>query len=672
MTTITLHNAAFAELAAPLVELGLLSLTDAHVADRLGALVGEDDAAVLLGVALAVAAPAAGHTGVALEQDLVRLQQALREPTARQDTELATRALQLLPPQPDVFARMVLASRLVGDDPATLRPLVMTQGLLQTHRMASYEARLAAALRKRAIALPLAAGQVAALGDALRRIGGGQTRNPAQEQAVVVAAASALSVICGGPGTGKTTTVRKLLLALRAALGEPNLRVALAAPTGKAAARLRESLLAPPSAGQLDGLDEGERAWLATLPTSTLHRLLGTQARTPSRFRHTATDPLPYALIVVDEASMIDVALMCKLVEATPLDARLVLLGDRNQLASVQAGSVLADITQPPAERVGVDGALQALLTAALGPTFASAPLAARPDPLAASMIRFHQAFRFQTPTLGDVIYAVAAASEWPEGSDEERRAIDDVVASVQRPDPSVLRLLPHGEAAKTISPQLIEAAAAVFVAAVAPVLVSGHPATRADEATALRAIDAVRVLAAHREGRFGVSGLNAQLSEAVQARLKLTAAESRQRWWPGRLVLVTENDHESGLFNGDIGVVLRGGERANVLFAGADGPWRVPAASLPAHETAFAMTIHKSQGSQFDHVYVVLPREDSRLLSRELLYTAMSRARGRLTLCGDPALLRAALLRRVQRATALGSRLWTEEPEVPPRQAPP
>ena len=662
MTTITLRNEAFAALAEPLVQLRLLGLTDVHVADRLGAIVGEQDAAILLGAALAVAAPAAGHTGVDLAQALSRLQQALREPASQQDSEVAARALALLPTQPEAFARQVLASALVGDSPAVFRPLVTTQGLLQTHRMASYEARLAAALRQRARVLALAAPQVKALGEALSRVAGDFTRHAAQEQAAVVAAACALSVISGGPGTGKTTTVRKLLLALRAALGEPNLRVALAAPTGKAAARMREALLSRPPPGRSDGIRDDERAWLATLQTSTLHRLLGVQGRSSSRTRHSASDPLPYAIIVVDEASMIDVAMMCKLVEATPPDSRLVLLGDRNQLASVEAGSVLADITQPPPERVGVDAALQALLIEALGPNFPSPPLAARPDPLAACMIRYRQAFRFETPALGDAISSVAAASECGEGSRDEAQAVADVLRLLQRADPGAVCLVPHGGSSRSLARQHVDAAAATYGAAMAPLFGSGRRATTDEEDTALRAIDAVRVLCAHREGPFGVSGLNAQLSEAVQAQLQLSAAERGQRWWPGRLVLVTENDYENGLWNGDIGIVLRGGERADVLFAGPDGPRRVPAPSLPAHETAFAMTIHKSQGSQFDHVYVVLPQDDSRLLSRELLYTAMSRARRRLTLCGDAGLLQTALLRRVQRATALAGRLWTED----------
>lgn len=660
MKTLTVHNQAFAKLCTPLVALRVLDQTDVHVADRLGAIAGVQDPEVLLGAAFAVAAPAGGHTGVALERVHEQVEMARRQARASAGATQAELEAPTLPADPVAWRDSVVMSSLVGRSPADFRPLVWNYGLLQTHRMTMYEERLARALRARARVLPLEPTQRMALRGALTRLAGSFSREPEQEAAAAVAAMCALSVITGGPGTGKTTTVRKVLLALRAALQQPDLRVALAAPTGKAAARMREALLAPPPAGHSDGLTDDERQWLGKLQTSTLHRLLGYQPRTPSRYRHNADNPLAYQLIVVDEASMIDVAMMCKLVEATPPDTRLVLLGDRNQLASVDAGSVLADVTQLPDDSAGMSPLLRELVSEVVGEGSAPPALATRPDALAECMVRFFKAFRFEAAALGRVIYGVAAASALPEGSEAEKQQVRNVLQQLQAPDATaVLALLPHAEKARGWDPKLVEQAANAYRDALAPLFPPGRPASTSAEVEALQAIDKVRVLAAHREGPFGVSGLNAQLTEAVQGLLQLSNSERRQRWWPGRLVLVTQNDYENNLWNGDIGIVLRGGERADVLFAGPDGPRKVPAAALPAHETAFAMTIHKSQGSQFGHVYVVLPKEDSRLLSRELLYTAMSRARSQLTVSGDAKLLEQALLRRVQRATALGARLW-------------
>lgn len=658
MRPLYLQNAEFARLAMPLVQLRLLSLADVHVADRLAGLANESDPAVLLAAACTVGAQAGGHTGVALSA-LPGSLQAKVAAAAEVDPQASADALAALAALGGEWAGKVRTSGLVATGTDQLRPLVCAGDLLQTHRMADYEARLAGALRGRARLLPLTSTQHQALGEALVRLGGSFVREPEQERAAAVAAMCALSVISGGPGTGKTTTVRKVILALRAALGEPDLRVALAAPTGKAAARMREALLAGPPAGQSDGIADEERQWLGKLQTSTLHRMLGYQPRTPSRFRHNPANPLAFQLIVVDEASMIDVAMMCKLVEATPPDARLVLLGDRNQLASVDAGSVLADVTQLPVDRTGMGAELRARVEAVLGSAFAPQQ-AARHDPLAECMIRFRKAFRFETKQLGEAIYGVAAASELPERSEAERDQVAAVIKHLQTADSTVLKLVTPSAGAKVWEAGLVEEAVEAYQQALAPLFAKSGRVDAEIEAKALREIDNVRVLAAHREGPLGVSGLNAQLVDALRNKLGLTPGERRQRWWPGRLVLVTQNDYENQLWNGDIGIVLRGGEHADVLFAGPNGPRKVPAAALPAHETAFAMTIHKSQGSQFEHVYVVLPKEQSRILTRELLYTAMSRARKRLTLYAATETLQTALMLRVQRATALGARLWT------------
>jgi exodeoxyribonuclease V alpha subunit len=333
-----------------------------------------------------------------------------------------------------------------------------------------------------------------------------------------------------------------------------------------------------------------------------------------------------------------------------------VLLGDRNQLASVEAGSVLADVTAgsgdlglclPPALKARLDAVWpQAVVQAKLDPQ--------APD-FAAGMVRFTQAFRFANHDLRDAIYALAAASDTTDAATMAQKLAQalDLLLSGKA---TGLRHVPHQDDGQNCDPQVLAAAAQTYAQALRPLL-QARPDDTTTQQQALQGMDAIRVLAAHRKGTLGVSGLNVVLSQLVQQELGLTEAETRQELWPGRLILVTQNDYETGLWNGDLGIVLRGSRK--VLFSGPDGPRQVAVAALPPHETAFAMTIHKSQGSQFVHTVVVLPAKDTRLLSRELIYTAISRAKKQLTVCGDPRVLRTALQRRVQRATNLAGLLW-------------
>lgn len=683
-----LQNARFAARAEPFVEAGLLDPTDIHVVGRLASLAEVDDPDVLLGLAFALRAPRVGHTGVDL-RTIART--AVRE---RPPSRTPEGAVALDWPEPEGWATRTHASRLVGPRGS---PFERLGDLIQTGRLAGYERRLAEALIRRAGFVPESVIDNSRLAEDVARLFHSDERSARQRLAGVIATLSRTAVISGGPGTGKTTTVRAVLLLLSGQSPTPP-HVALAAPTGKAATRMRDSLLTD----MPDAVTADERGWLTGLQAGTLHRLLGWQPHSPSRFRHNRDQPLPHDVVVIDESSMVDVAMMCKLVEAVRPDARLILLGDRNQLASVEAGSVLADLTQlagasgirliPNAAR-RVEAVLGASSTA--GNTDPEAP------PLAAGMVHFTQAFRFANSKLAAPIAALTAASL----TDDPVRVAEQLEAALRGLTPETpdhgwsegrlvgaIHFRPHstrvpapgfGAAAAQpgtagapaprsrdrhaggtqlrlfgapgipigVGPGVIDDIVAEYKGCLAPLRrdPSGHAAWLAS----LRCIEDVRVLCAHRRGPFGVSGLNAAIFDGLR-----DGATSRPEEWVGRLVLVSENDYEHDLWNGDVGLVAREHGVPSVLFLRADGVKTVALSAMPAHETAFAMTIHKSQGSQFKHVFVVLPPEQTPILTRELVYTGISRAKSSLTLCCSRDVLRAGLERRVIRASGLAERL--------------
>jgi exodeoxyribonuclease V alpha subunit len=682
--TATLHNEAFAKRATPLLEAGTLTLSDLHVVDRLARRAGESRPDVLLALALAARAPRQGHTGVRLR---AVVEETLVEPGAE-----GSAAPFRWPQDPDAWLEDVRSSPLVattdGDD-AERRPFVYQHGLLQVARIAGYEERLAGALRQRARAVDLVEVDVPRLRHDLEELFAPEGTQPGavtpelhvtkQVLAATMTVLARTTVISGGPGTGKTTTIRKVLVALYEQArrrGLPPPRVALAAPTGKAAARMGESLAQLPDDTKRParGISDEAWTWLTGLVPTTLHRLLGWQPRTPSRFRHDAETPLPFDVVVVDEASMIDVALMCKLVEAVAGDARLVLLGDRNQLVSVDAGSALADVTAG-AGRHGIRLPTDAVerLDAVLGEGAASRHEDPSAPALAACMVHFTEAFRFETKALRTPIYALADASgegETAVDAPHLARAVTALLHCTTRdrraarddrpvPEGTDVRHVPHESNGRHLADSVLKDIVATYAWTVRPLRADTGETARQ---TVLRRVDALRVLAAHRSGTLGVDGLNRTITAKLVDHLQVPSSQWGTPWWTGRMVLVTENDYEHDLWNGDIGVVVRTAERTEVVFPGRDrgAPTRaVAAASMPAHETAFAMTIHKSQGSQFDHAVVVLPEAMSRILTRELVYTGISRAKERLTLCGDEHVLRQSLVARVHRATSLEARLW-------------
>nr|WP_090343739.1 exodeoxyribonuclease V subunit alpha [Mycolicibacterium malmesburyense]CRL74925.1 exodeoxyribonuclease V subunit alpha [Mycolicibacterium malmesburyense] len=409
-----------------------------------------------------------------------------------------------------------------------------------------------------------------------------------QRAAAELALSQGLTVLTGGPGTGKTTTVARLLGVLASGT---RLRIALAAPTGKAAARLQEAVQL-----EVDKLDAADREALSGLHATTLHRLLGSRPDTSARFRHNRANRLPHDVIVVDETSMVSLTMMARLLEAVRPEARLILVGDPDQLASVEAGAVLADL---------VDG---------LG---------------AGRIAELKTSHRF-----GESIGRLAGAI---------RAGDADAVVDVLRAGGEHIEWVDTDEPSDDLRKVLVPNAIALRTAAVL-----------GDADAALGILTEHRLLCAHRRGPYGVRYWNHQVERWLS---ELTGEPIWSTWYAGRPILVTANDYGLNLYNGDTGVaVLRDG----VLRAVIAGTERLEFATsrLAEVDTMHAMTIHKSQGSQADEITVLLPPEDSRLLSRELFYTAVTRAKKKVRVVGPQASVRAAVERRAVRASGLARRL--------------
>jgi exodeoxyribonuclease V alpha subunit len=543
-------------------EAGVLAAADLHVARRLAELAGEGDESVILAAALAVRGPRLGHVYV----DVATIRD-----TVTVDTEEPVDLTAL--PWPDDWPDRLASSPLVavGEEPGDPRPLRLVGSALYLDRYWREERQVAADLQ-------------ALMGDELPAVGAERFfEQGRQREAAETALRRRFAVIAGGPGTGKTTTVARTL-ALLLEQGDP--LVALAAPTGKAAARLTEAV--HDEAAKLDVSDD-VRARLMALEASTLHRLLGWRPGTRSRFRHDRGNRLPHDVVIVDEASMVPLTRMARLVEAVRANARLILVGDPDQLASIEAGAVLGDIV----------GAAHA------------------------GVVKLDHVYRF-----GEQIGRLAEAIR--RGDGDGAVAALDGVTWIADPDDAVE---PLRELAVDTARQVRDAA------------------REGDGARAIEALGAFRLLCAHRRGPYGVSGWTARM----EAWLGNEAGE----WYVGRPLLVTENDYALRLYNGDTGVVIDAGD--DQVVAAFERGREIVAFSptrLAAVETVYAMTVHKSQGSQFGTAAVLLPDPSSPILTRELLYTAVTRARDRLILVGGEEAIRAAVERPVARASGLRSLL--------------
>jgi exodeoxyribonuclease V alpha subunit len=602
---------------------GVLNPADVHTAETVCRIGGEADERVRLALALTVRALRNGSVCIDLRTV---------HSTAFDEAEPAIDIAKPEWPEPDAWIAACKASPLVSDgaeEPGG-RPMRLAGGLLYLERYWQQEELVRRQLQRR-FAAPAPEIDQSRLAAALVRLfdheGLAAGEADLQQLAAAVGALGRVSVLAGGPGTGKTTTVARLLALLRDQPG-PVLRIALAAPTGKAAARLEEAVRA--ATAHLDPTDQRR---LGELSASTLHRLLGWLSSNRGRFRHDATNQLPHDVVIVDEMSMVSLTMMARLLEAVRPGARLVLVGDPDQLSSVEAGAVLADIARAPG---APDAALgQRLLELDLITDGQPAPVH--------GVVQLTHTWRF-----GGAIDALARAI---------RAADADAAVAVLRSGASDVRFsevdlesVPTEALAKVLADmtaQVREAGVAMLAAA-----------RSGDVAGALAALDRHRLLCAHRRGPYGVLrwGLEVErwLADAIPG-----YGEDGE-WYVGRPLLVTANDYEMSLYNGDTGVIVE--TPAGVRAAFARGAATLyPPVRLDAIQTVHAMTVHRAQGSQFATVSFVVPPPDSPLLTRELLYTAVTRARRQVNLIGSEEAIRRAIQRPANRASGLRDRLATD-----------
>lgn len=660
----------------PFLDAGVLGPAEVHTAAGLGRLCGEPDPEVLLALALAVRAPLHGHVCVDLHAlDEAILLDSVGDPGARRPLS------RLLPTDREAWRASVAGSRTLVRSPDEDRstPLVLDGSELYLDRIFDYQRRLAGAVLTRARLDDLALVDAPLFRQGLETLFP-EVRHPEQPLdrqglAVAMAALRPLCIVSGGPGTGKTWAIRNLLVLLfaqwavaRRAGSRTPFRVALTAPTGKAASRMHEALrqglvsLDPTALtavlGEAASPDE-VRAALDGLQASTLHRLLGFRPDAPTRFRHGPHNPLPHDLVIVDETSMVDLALMTRLMEAVRPEARLVLLGDRHQLASVEAGTVLSDLCGRTGQALALSPSFAQALNTRLGLPL-SEPLAASSDErgLRDSLVQLVKNRRFADNT-GIGAFARACLSRPFDAAAVLSLFTDDG-------DDRALALIPHAARGTDLCPE----ARNLAIRGYRPYLerlragpLEGESPERFHRQV-LAAFDRFRVLCVHREGPLGVAGLNQRLFEDLRAE-GLLPTPGGQGPVPGEPLLVLRNAPSLGRYNGDLGLVvvgLSGPDRGRLLVAFPGPGDRVEYLApirLPPHERALAMTIHKSQGSQADQVLVVLPARPSPLLTRELIYTGVTRAVRQATLVGNVPLLAAALERTIQRASGLSQKIW-------------
>lgn len=524
-------------------------------------------------------------------------------------------------------------SSVVGE-PGEFKPFILdAANRFYLYRHWENEQRLAALLTGR-LRLPSTSQDLHRLATGISRVFPDTERDPTvvdwQKVAAVTGLLRDFCVITGGPGTGKTFTVVKLVALLQEIASPQYLHIGLTAPTGKSAVRLSEAITAIKQQIELDP------EVMAQIPEKamTIHRLLGSRADSP-QCRYGPDNQLPLDVLIVDEASMVDQTLMCKLLEAISPRCRLVLLGDKNQLASVEPGRVLGDICAGiRRNRFSAFFAQQLRqVGVSLGETVRDSGVSDLED----RVVLLEKSFRFDDTS---AIAALAAAVEGGRQHEAVSLLTDGRSEEVRW----------HDWPAKGSVPRLSGLLATHYQQYLRAATPGG----------ALAAFERFRLLCVHRRGRQGVATVNAWVEDML---VEAGLISKTSAWYRGRPVMVTRNNYGLDLYNGDIGIALpdAGGE-LKVYFATADGGCRALSPSrLADYETTYAMTVHKSQGSEYEHVALLLPEEPSPALSRELLYTAITRARKGFSLWGDRQVLATAFADRPRRISGLGEMLWPE-----------
>jgi exodeoxyribonuclease V alpha subunit len=566
---------------------------------------------VFVAAALVSAATGQGRIYLALEEFAER-----GWPSSSESEETSSGTWQA--PSVENWTAILRRSAVVGE-PGSFRPLVLDgAGRLYLQRYWRYEHQLA--VRLHAMSLAPTAVDPSAIAASLESIvARGMQLAAGQRRAVATALLRQLTVIAGGAGTGKTTIVACILRLLAEHCAAPGFRVCLAAPTGKAANRLAEQLHRARGTIDPDGLIES----ILDQEPSTLHRLLG-GAPDGVQFRHHRQNPLPLDVLVVDESSMVDAALMAKVVEAMPVQSRLILVGDPEQLPPVEVGSVFGELAGM-GEDFSADGA--ARLRAATGLKISTEGQA----PVRDCVIQLDESFRFSTDS---GIAALAGALRIGDLRETlgvlDRGAADiELVGQADGIDADVLQRIHQGY--RPFLETVGRGAAPLEV---------------------LQAAAEFRVLGVRRDGAHGVVELNQRIENDLRARGVLAGPLP---WYPGRLVMITRNNRTLRLFNGDIGVALPDAEGNLKVCFEVGGELRQVAPGRLSHvETVFAMTVHKSQGSEYRETCLVLPETPSRLLTRELLYTAVTRAREHLIVAGPRERWAEGLAQRLPRSSAL------------------
>ncbi|HVO65251.1 MAG TPA: exodeoxyribonuclease V subunit alpha [Syntrophales bacterium] len=605
-----------------LYECQFLSELDYRFARFLGGLNGAYDANFLLAVALVSHYRGEGHICI----DLSELAETIFESQGSEPLSC---------PPLEKWLNVICTSPVVGR-PGDYRPLILDGTRLYLCRYWDYERRLADALNNLA-SCTYKPFDESHLKDSIERIfprdeNGGETDIDWRKIAAFASFRSGLCVISGGPGTGKTFAVARILAFLIEQNRERQLNITLTAPTGKAAGRLQEAIKKA-KAGLIS--DESVKDAIPD-EASTIHRLLGSIPNSPF-FRFNRENPLPADVVIVDEASMVDLALFSKLTQAIKPQSRLILLGDKDQLASVEAGSVLGDICD-----TGNIHLFSPLFTEecrrVTGEEIGDGRSVAHVAGINDCIIQLTKSYRFSKTSGIHAVSLAVNAGDGPQAIDLIRnKNFDDINwKDLPRPD----ELMRH----------LKDWITEIYTAYM----------KTSDPLEALDLFNRSRILCVLRDGPYGIHNLNVAVEHILQ---KSGLISHSGRWYHGRPVMITKNDYSLRLFNGDIGIAMTNHEKGgtpSVIFPGPDGSVRsFPPLRLPEHETVYAMTVHKSQGSEFDEVLLLMPDRDTPVLTRELIYTAITRAKKRILIWGKDDLFLTAIIRRIRRASGLRDALW-------------